>query len=100
VTWTGSDTLSGISGYEIGLDGRALKSVGTNSTYVLSGLDNGNHMVEVKALDNAGNQNDASVNFVVSTGSTGSIAIAATVIAVVAIILIATIYGVRKRRKT
>lgn len=67
VTWTGSDEFSGISHYEIRLDGGSWSSVGTNTTYTFTGLSDGSHMVDIKAVDKAGNTNQDTVNFIINT---------------------------------
>jgi len=67
VTWTGSDEFSGISHYEIRLDGGSWTSVGTNTTYTFTGLSDGSHMVDIKAVDKAGNTNQDTVNFIINT---------------------------------
>jgi hypothetical protein len=67
VTWTGSDEFSGISHYEIRLDGGSWTSVGTNTTYTFTGLSDGSHMVDIKAADKAGNTNQDTVNFIINT---------------------------------
>jgi len=69
VNWTGSDATSGISYYEVRNDSGSWINVGTNTSYTFSGLPDGNHTVDVRAFDYAGNNATASVNFTVSTVS-------------------------------
>jgi len=62
VTWTGSDSTSGISYYEIRLDNYPLIDVGTNTTYTFSGLGDANHTIEVQVTDRAGLTNHNLLN--------------------------------------
>jgi Arylsulfotransferase (ASST) len=71
VAWTGSDETSGIGRYEIRLDSGLWTSVGTDTTHVFTGLADGNHIIEVRALDMAGNESELSVNFTVTASPTG-----------------------------
>lgn len=52
VTWTGSDSSSGINHYEIKLDYGFYVSVGLNQTHTFYNLTNGTHKFTVKAVDN------------------------------------------------
>lgn len=78
IRWTGKDikneTKSGISHYKIKLDGgqweRVDEDVG-RKTY--SGLFNGEHTVQIRAVDNAGNKNTVSRSFVVNPETVPSI---------------------------
>jgi hypothetical protein len=65
--WTGSDSTSGIKGYEVRLDGGSWITVGTVVSYEFTGLKDGTHAVDVRATDNAGNTKLASVSFTVNT---------------------------------
>jgi hypothetical protein len=94
VSWTGSDSTSGISGYEIRLDGKSFASVGTNTTYVFNGLSDGRHTIDVRALDKAGNERKVSVSFIVNTGWIEY----AAVLVVVAVALGAAIYYQKLKR--
>jgi len=67
VTWIGSDETSGVSHYEIRLDGGLLTNIGTNTNHTFTGLGDGSHTVELKAVDNAGNTKQDTVNFIVNT---------------------------------
>lgn len=67
VTWTGSDETSGISHYEIRLDGGLWINVGTDTTYTLTKLGDGSHTIEVRATDKAGMSKQSSVDFTVNT---------------------------------
>jgi hypothetical protein len=66
LVWTGS-SASTIGRYWISLDNGAYIDVGQNTTYVLSGLAQGEHNVTLRALNYAGNWNTTSVNFTVDS---------------------------------
>lgn len=65
VSWSGSDNI-GIDHYEIRVDGGDWQDVGTATTTTFQ-LQDGQHSVEVKALDRAGNEARASIVFTVDT---------------------------------
>ncbi|MEM2833939.1 MAG: Ig-like domain-containing protein, partial [Candidatus Korarchaeota archaeon] len=63
VKWKATDNESGISHYEIRIDEGEWIDVGTSTSYTFTNLAEGNHTVEVKAIDRAGNAQIASVQF-------------------------------------
>ncbi len=63
VKWQGSDELSGIDEYEIRLDSGDWKDLGTGTNYTFQGISEGDHTVEVKAVDESGNEELQRVNF-------------------------------------
>jgi len=65
VSWAGSDATSGIDHYEIRINSASWHDVGLNTSHTFTGLSDGSYTVEVKAVDNAGNENTASVTFTV-----------------------------------
>ena len=67
VTWTGSDETSGISHYEIRLDGDSWTKVGADIARTFTGLGDGSHTIDIKATDKAGNTKQDTVNFTVNT---------------------------------
>jgi len=71
ITWSGSDETSGISHCEIRIDGGSWKNVGTQTSHTLTGLNDGSHITDVKAIDKAGLTQIASVNFIVNTSLVG-----------------------------
>jgi len=86
VTWTGSDETSGISHYEIRLDTGSWINIGRNIDYTFTELDEGNHTIDLKAIDKAGNTKQDTVNFIVNRsplfgpGYTEEAALTATII--------------------
>jgi len=67
VTWTCSDEISGVSHYEIRLDGGSWTNIGTNTTHTFTGLGDGSHTIDVKAVDNVGNTKQDTVDFIINT---------------------------------
>jgi len=62
--WTASDAMSGIDYYLVSADGKTWTKVNVTS-FLLSGLDEGEYTVLVRAYDKAGNYNETSVGIVV-----------------------------------
>ena len=63
VYWNGSDDTSGIAGYQYQIDiGGLLGHRGSVLSHTFSGLSNGAHRVDVKAIDMAGRTTFRSVN--------------------------------------
>ncbi|MCR8471195.1 MAG: Ig-like domain-containing protein, partial [Crenarchaeota archaeon] len=63
VKWRATDNGSGISHYEIRIDGGQWIYVGTSTSYTFTNLAEGKHIVEVKAVDNVGFSSVATVTF-------------------------------------
>jgi len=70
ISWTGSDTASGIARYEVSIDGGPTQSVGTTTSLSRRWSD-GDHTIRVTAYDAAGNQHATVINFRVSPASSG-----------------------------
>jgi hypothetical protein len=94
VTWTCTDVGCGIDRIEVCIDGGSYVSVGTASERTFSDLAVGDHTVDVRAYDKAGNVVEASVDFTITEGGggisalmIGGIVLAIIVIAVVAVML-------------
>ncbi|MCP8304042.1 MAG: hypothetical protein H3Z50_01010 [archaeon] len=64
--WSGSDTGSGISRYEIRLDGGSwiIKGIANHN---FTGVSDGSHTVHFKVIDKAGNSKEAIADFTVNT---------------------------------
>jgi len=67
VSWTGSDSESGIKRYDAKLDGGSYYSVGTSTSETFNSLSEGSHTVYIRAVDNADNTAVDSVTFSVDT---------------------------------
>src|SRR6058998_2027465 len=70
ISWTGSDTASGVARYEVSIDGGPTQSVGMTTSLNRRWSD-GDHTVRVTAYDAAGNQDATVISFRVSPGSPG-----------------------------
>lgn len=69
IYWLASDSASGIAGFEISLDGKAFVSLGNTTLMTnFTGLSDGNHIVILRAFDNAGKVTEETLTFQVSTG--------------------------------
>ena len=62
VSWVGNDTLAGIAYYEISVDSpTGYMSVGTETSYNVTNLSEGQHIIYVRAWDNANNYDTSSI---------------------------------------
>jgi len=61
IAWTGSDSTSGIDHYEVRLDNDTWFFVGSGTSHGFSGLSGNRQVVEVKATDRAGLNNEVSL---------------------------------------
>jgi len=66
------DEASGISHYEISLDGGSWINVGAETSHTFTGLADGEHKITIKAVDKAGNIKEESIEFIVNTSLIGS----------------------------
>jgi len=66
VRWNGSDHSSGIDHYEIKLDNNTWSNVGSNTSKNIS-LDEGLHIVQIKAIDKVNHVTTKKVNFTIDT---------------------------------
>jgi len=101
VTWSGSDETSGVSNYEIRLDGGEWGDVGTDTSYTFTDLADGTHEFYFVATDIAGNIVGRPYVFVVNTSpllGPGYIE-EAVLAAVLVIVALGIVYVVMKRRK-
>ncbi len=86
VTWTCTDTGCGIDRIEVRIDGGDYVSVGTASEHTFSDLVAGEHTVDVRAYDKAGNMVETSVVFTISEGGgMSALLIGGIVLAVIAL---------------
>jgi hypothetical protein len=65
-TWAGSDSGSGISYYETRIDSGSWINKGTSTSHTYTGVTNGQHTIDVRAWDVAGNSAIDSVTFYVN----------------------------------
>jgi len=70
IIWSAADNDSGISGYEVRVDDGPFASVGT-ATSVMLNLSNGAHVIQVKALDRAGQSTIGTLSVQVLSASGG-----------------------------
>jgi len=63
VTWAGFDAGSDIDHYEVRLDDGLWINVGTNTSYTFDKLNDGDHIVYIRAVDKAGNSREEHVAF-------------------------------------
>src|SRR2546426_63296 len=68
ITWTGSDTASGVARYEVSIDGGPTESVGMTTSLSRRWSD-GDHTIRVTPSDTARKQEATVINFRVSPGS-------------------------------
>lgn len=104
VIWTGSDETSGIGRYEVRIDNGAYTQVNLGTTYVFTGIEDGPHTITVKAVDNAGNVIEESIQFTTDTnvlGSSGSIGVLliSIIILIAAVVIILGMFLWRRRKK-
>lgn len=69
VEWEGTDVGSGISHYEVMLDGEAWLNVSYDKNHTFTSLSNGTHVVRIMATDNASNIDVDSVTFKIGIGN-------------------------------
>jgi hypothetical protein len=67
LTWSGTDSGSGIDHFEIRLDDQDWVDVGLENEFQLDGLEDGDHHVTIKIVENSGSNATASVDFTVDT---------------------------------
>jgi len=65
VSWTGSESGSGIDHYETKIDSGSYISKGTATSHMFMDVGEGNHKVYIKSFDMLGNSEELSVNFLV-----------------------------------
>ncbi|MEM4264493.1 MAG: Ig-like domain-containing protein [Thermoplasmata archaeon] len=67
LSWSGSDSTSGIDHFEIKIDDDAWMDVATVNEYQIDNLPSGSHTVTVRAIDRAGNVDTRTTVFTVDT---------------------------------
>ncbi|HUV25581.1 MAG TPA: right-handed parallel beta-helix repeat-containing protein, partial [Methanomassiliicoccales archaeon] len=97
IAWSMSDAGSGISNCTMRIDSGSWADLDSMSNYTISNLDSGDHVVEVKVYDRAGNSASDSVTFIIE-GGIGSLVMLAIVMLAVAIAIVAVVFVWRKKR--
>jgi len=67
VTWSSSDETSGISQNQIRIDAGPWINLEMNMNYTISDLSDGDHTLDIRAVDRAGNTRQETINFIVNT---------------------------------
>ena len=93
--WNASDLISGINHYEISVDNHKWINIGNNTTYTLK-LSNGEHIVKIKAVDNAGNEIIESIHLKVSKMWFWLMIL---LIAISIIVIVIVIYMIKRRKE-
>jgi len=106
ISWFGSDAMSGIDHFEVGIDGGSFISVGNATLHNFTTLSDGSHNITVKAVDKAGNTVEQTIQFTVDTGAGGgggidlfNLILVVLIIGVLAGIAIPAIFGMRRKAK-
>ncbi|GEM_PF-2080717 len=98
VQWESSDAISGVAGHMVRLDGGNWIDTGNATKFELSGLEEGQHTLEVMAADMAGNENTTSMIFSVEDEGSSLLLIIAVAI-LIALVLASVVYLIHRRRK-
>jgi len=104
LNWNATDAGSGVDHFEVRLDGGEWQNIGAAQSHVFSGLSDGEHTLEVKAIDKAGKATVYSLNLIVNTSPIGGPgyleeALLGVVAGVIVIAVGLTLYKIRKRPK-
>ncbi|NYT12839.1 MAG: hypothetical protein GKC03_09905 [Methanomassiliicoccales archaeon] len=65
VEWQGSDAVSGISSYFISIDGSDWIDLGHATSYHILSMDEGEHEIMVRSVDNVTNEANATISFLI-----------------------------------
>ncbi|TLZ44445.1 MAG: hypothetical protein E6K19_04560 [Methanobacteriota archaeon] len=101
VSWTASDQVSGIAGYEVRIDNGSFQKIGATPSYSQF-WSSRSHTVQVKAVDKAGHESVASTTFTVEPeffGSGGLLQILPAALPVVALALLVASYVLLRSRR-
>jgi len=104
ISWIGSDATSGISYFEISIDGGAFTSVDMGMSHNFSGLADGTHNVTIKAIDVAGNEVSKTIQFTVETsvsgaGTSDNLMLYGAIVAIIIAIIVAVIVIMMRKKK-
>ncbi len=67
VRWTGDDEVSGLDTYKIVIDNSTWTDKGMETQHRFTALNEGSHLVQVKAIDRAGNEKSVDLQFKVDS---------------------------------
>jgi hypothetical protein len=98
VSWTMTDASSGVDDVSISIDGGAFASVGATTSREIRNLEDGDHTITVRVTDRAGNSEEVSVDFVVSSGGGAGTLVLGIGSAIVIVVAIVGLYLFMKRR--
>jgi hypothetical protein len=102
LSWTGADAGTGIDHYEVRVDNGTWTDTGNINSYAFTGLGDGSHTFDIKAVDASGKAKIYSLNLVINTsliGGPGYLEEILIIVAIVAIIAVVIIYKLLKRPK-
>jgi hypothetical protein len=99
IEWTCTDTGSGVDRVEVSLDGGSFESADTATEHTYDGLAAGEHTVEVRVYDDAGNMAESSVTFTVSEGGGISTIVLVGILLVVVIVVVAAVMLLKRKKK-
>ncbi|MHC1679933.1 MAG: hypothetical protein AB9860_01615 [Methanomassiliicoccales archaeon] len=94
-----SDTVSGVAGHKVRLDGGDWTDAGAVDHFEMLDVTEGQHTLEVMAIDEAGNYNITSVNFVAEPEQ-GFPYLLVLVAVIIGIAIIALAYFLLRRKRT
>ncbi len=108
ITWSGNDNL-GIAYYEVKIDNGTWMRVNNQTNYNFTGLNVGSHTVYIKAIDKAGNSNEATFTFEVKekkhvspispSGNINGLIIGLSIVIVIIVIVIVAVAVARRKKK-
>ena len=104
ITWTASDSVSGVDHIEVSVDGGSFTRLpATRRQYSISGISDGNHVLTILVFDKAGHMTEGQISFKSETGIVGILisnllAILALIV-LVAVIIFAIVVRSRRRRR-
>ena len=98
ITWTCSDVGCGVNRIEVRLDDGSYVSVGLVSERTFEELATGEHTVDVRVFDKAGNSNEASVTFTVAEDGGGVSGLLIGVVLLAVILALAAVMLMRRKK--
>lgn len=104
ITWTASDSVSGLDHIEISIDGGSLTRLpATRNQHLITGLSDGSHVLSLFAFDKAGHITERQMSFRTDTGALGilmsNMSTILAMIILLAVVIFALIVRSRRRRR-